>query len=612
VCGIGGILSFSDRAPDEKSADQMIGALKHRGPDGQGVFSSRGIMLVHTRLSVIGLGDQGQQPMFFDDSRFALVYNGEVYNYRELRSELEAEGHRFLSQTDTEVVGRALISWGLDAVSRFDGMFALGIWDSELRTLTLARDRYGVKPLYFHRGPKEMVFASEVKAILALPRISRNPDLTAMQEYFSFQNIISERTLIESVRVFPPGSVKVFDESGNVLDSRKYWEWEWGAETSKMCSNENELEEELDSLFRAAVRRQMVSDVQVGSFLSGGIDSASIAAIGSQNLPKLNTFTVGSSSEGVEGVEVLFDERRLAQEVSSFIGSSHSEQEIGSRDFFPLLEKVARALDEPRVGQSYPNYVAAELARKRVKVVLSGTGGDEVFGGYPWRYLPAFTEKTHDDFVRAYFRLWHRLVHPDALEFLLKPIASQIHRDRPYELFEERLGLSDSGTSSIEQRLNASMEFEAKTFLRGLLSVEDKVSMAHGLEARVPFLDNELVDFALRLPVQARVNMGSGDRQAGPTSVGKVLLRKVLSRYVPIEVSAARKQGFSAPDATWFRGDLRARLRDFCGSATQPVWEFVDRELVDSQFASHFSGRTNKRLLIWSVLSINEWAKTTL
>lgn len=612
MCGIGGILSFLDRAPDETSATQMVRALKHRGPDGEGVFSSRGLLFVHTRLSVIGLGDQGQQPMLFDDSRYALVYNGEVYNYRELRSELEAEGHRFLSQTDTEVVGRALINWGLDAVSRFDGMFALGMWDAKLRTLTLARDRYGVKPLYVHRGPNEMVFASEVKAILALPRIPRNPDLMAMQEYFCFQNIISERTLIEGVSVFPPASVSVFDEKGNTVESRTYWEWKWAPSTHKFHDDEKDLEEELDSLVRRAVQRQLVSDVEVGSYLSGGIDSASVAAIAAQSVPKLNTFTIGFSSEGVEGDELLFDERRLAQNVASFIESSHLEKEIDSSDFFPLLRKVAAQLDEPRVGQSYPNYAAAELARTRVKVVLSGTGGDEAFGGYPWRYLPALAENTGDDFVRAYFVLWNRLVGPNSSGSLLKPIAGQIRREAPFELFREKLLSGGSGTSSIEARLNSTMKFEAETFLRGLLSVEDKLSMAHGLEARVPFLDNDLVDFALRLPVRARIGVGRGDRQTARTPVGKVLLRKVLNRYVPLEVSSARKQGFSAPDATWFRGDLRASLQNFCRTEREPVWEFVDRGYVRSQFESHFSGSANKRLLMWSVLSINEWASVTL
>lgn len=612
MCGIGGVLSSASGAPDEKHATQMIRALKHRGPDGEGIYSSEGMMLVHTRLSIIGLGDQGHQPMLFDDSRYALVYNGEIYNYRELRRELEAEGHRFLSRTDTEVVGRALISWGIDAVSRFDGMFALGMWDAELRTLTLARDRYGVKPLYVHKGPKEMVFASEVKAILALPRVPRNPDLMAMQEYFCFQNIISDRTLVEGVSVFPPASVSVFDANGNTVESRNYWEWKWGQSTQGLHDDEKDLEEELDSLVRRAVQRQLVSDVEVGAYLSGGIDSASVAAIAAQSVPKLNTFTIGSSSDGVEGDELLFDERRLAHRVASFIGSSHSESEIGPSDFFPLLRKVAAQLDEPRVGQSYPNYAAAELARTRVKVVLSGTGGDEAFGGYPWRYLPALAEKSGDDFVRAYFVLWNRLVGPDSSGSLLKPIAGQISREAPFELFREKLMSGGSSTSSIEARLNSTMRFEAETFLRGLLSVEDKLSMAHGLEARVPFLDNDLVDFALRLPVQARIGVGRVDRQTASTPVGKVLLRKVLNRYVPLEVSSARKQGFSAPDATWFRGDLRLSLQNFCRSESLPVWQFVDREYVRTQFESHFSGSVNKRLLMWSVLSVNEWAAATL
>ena len=624
MCGIAGFFALDGQPASPVLLRRMTDAVAHRGPDGEGFYTDGGVALGHRRLSIIDLSPAGHQPMLSSDGRYVITYNGEVYNFQELRLELEAAGWPFRSRTDTEVLLHAFAQWGPGCVERFNGMFALAIWDREARRLFLARDRYGIKPLYYAWVGRTLLFGSEVKALLEHPDLARGLDKQALVEYLTFQNYLTDRTLFAGVRLLPPGMHLTLTAEGSADAAPvRYWDFDFQEPETEV--DEREYAEELDRLFRQAVRRQLISDVELGCYLSGGLDSGSITAIASTEIPRLKTFTCGFDLNSASGLELGFDERAKAERMSYLFKTEQYEMVLKAGDMEHVLPRVARHLEEPRIGQSYPNFLVAQLASKFVKVVLAGTGGDELFGGYPWRYYRALIHDDFESYVDHYYLHWQRLMPNSVLREVLRPIRDDVSQVWTRDIFRDVFLSHADRLADPASCVNHSLYFEARTFLHGLLVVEDKLSMAHGLEARVPFLDNDLVDFAMKVPVRLKLaNLSESaplnenelgrktEQYYGRTRDGKLLMRQVMSRYVPAEVSGGEKQGFSAPDASWFKGESIDYVRRRLLLGHPRIYEFLDRAAIERLVREHTNGEQNRRLLVWSLLSLESWCEEFL
>jgi asparagine synthase (glutamine-hydrolysing) len=499
-------------------------------------------------------------------------------------------------------------------------MFAFAIWDRQRQELFLARDRYGIKPLYYTMRGNTFLFGSESKAILAHPDSQAELDKEGLIEYFTFQNFFTDRTLLAGVRLLPAGSYMRISLGGATHgESQRFWDFNF--RESDNTGDEREYIEELDRLFKQAVNRQLISDVDVGSYLSGGMDSGSITAIASTQLPYLKTFTCGFDLHSASGLELNFDERNKAEHMSYLFKTEHYEMVLKAGDMERVLSKMAWHIEEPRVGQSYPNFYAAQLASKFVKVVLSGAGGDEMFAGYPWRYYRAVTNRDFEDYIDKYYLYWQRLLPNTELKQLFAPIWADINHVWTRDIFRDVFEKQNTSLEKPEDYINHSLYFEAKTFLHGLLVLEDKLSMAHSLETRVPFLDNDLVDFAMQLPVKLKLsNLGEVIRMNenepgkrlkyyGKTKDGKLALRKVMERYIPQEITGAVKQGFSGPDGSWFKGESIDYLRQLFFDNNAQIFNYMDSKTVRSLLSEHIEGKHNRRLLIWSFLSAEWWLR---
>ena len=619
MCGIAGIFHLNGAAASPVMLRRMTDAVAHRGPDGEGFYTDGCIGLGHRRLAIIDLTDAGHQPMISEDGRIALSYNGEIYNFRELRSELESLGHRFRSSSDTEVVLRAWEEWGTDCILRFNGMFAFAVWDKREQALFLVRDRYGIKPLYWARWGNTFLFGSEQKAILAHDEARRELDPEALLEYFTFQNIFTDRTLLKNIHLLPAGTFARIDLS-STSDPRfeRYWDYDFREPDGPV--DVREYREELDRLMRQAVSRQLVSDVELGSYLSGGMDSGTLTALASAELPYIKTFTCGFDLSSASGIEMSFDERIKAEAMSAVFKTEHYEMVLKAGDMERALPRLAHHLEEPRVGQSYPNFYAAQLASKFVKVVLSGAGGDELFGGYPWRYYRAVRCDGFEDYIDKYYVYWQRLIDNTSIRKVFAPIWSEVEGVWTRDIFRDVFKGRDVSLERPADFINHSLYFEAKTFLHGLLTVEDKLSMAHGLETRVPFLDNDLVDFAMRCPVGLKLNNldsvvdidenatgNKGHIYFQKTRDGKQILRDVMRTHIPPEIADAVKQGFSAPDGSWFKGESIDFVRSTLVEGSPRIYEFMDRKSVLDLVEQHLGGDQNRRLFIWSLLNVEAW-----
>jgi asparagine synthase (glutamine-hydrolysing) len=622
MCGIAGYLNFEGQPASPVILKAMTDMLAHRGPDDEGHVVEAGLGLGHRRLSIIDLSPSGRQPMASGSGHLIISYNGEIYNYRELRLELETRRHRFRSESDTEVLLAALEEWGEDALSRLNGMFAFVLYDRRNRRLLLARDRYGIKPLYYTTVGHILMFASEVKAFLAHPAFRTDIDADGLMEYMTFQNFLTDRTLYRNVCLLPAGHLLSVPMQGPIGKSRQYWDFEFSERESGR--NRSDYLEELDGLFVQAVSRQLVSDVPVASYLSGGLDTGAIAVIASQQLPEMRTFTIGFDLSSVSGLELAFDERAKAERMSALCRTEHYEMVLKAGDMERAIEKLVWHLEEPRVGQSYPNFYAAKLAGKFNKVVLSGAGGDELFAGYPWRYFRATDNVSFDEYSARYFKSWQRLVPNESFAALTAPLAGK-HSTDPLEVFRGVFVHHATQLQRPEDYICHSLYFEAKSFLHGLLVVEDKLSMAHSLEARVPFLDNDLVDFGMALPVAHKLaNLGEvtkfDENLPGPKTAlysqrsqdGKIILREAMARHVPADVAGGIKQGFSAPDASWFRGESIEYVRRVLLDRKARIYDYLDFNIARRLINDHIEGRENRRLLIWSLIYLTSWCERFL
>jgi asparagine synthase (glutamine-hydrolysing) len=621
MCGITGIFNVNGEPISPVVLRRMTDAIAHRGPDGEGFYSDGFVALGHRRLAIIDLSPAGHQPMVSRDQQVVLSYNGEIYNFQELRAELEGLGHQFRSKTDSEVVLNAWHQWGAACVTRFNGMFAFAVWDKREQSLFLARDRYGIKPLYYAGWGHAVLFGSEQRAIMEHPDARSVLDRQALLEYFTFQNIFTDRTLLDGVKLLPAASVARISLGGtSVPQITRYWDYRF--RDPDRPAGLQEYRDELDRLMRQAVSRQLVTDVELGSYLSGGMDSGTLTALAARELPYIKTFTCGFDLSSASGIELAFDERGKAEAMSARFKTEHYEMVLKAGDMERCLSKVARHIEEPRVGQSYPNYYAAQLASKFVKVVLSGAGGDELFGGYPWRYYRATACHDFEHYIDQYYGFWQRLMPNATIAKVFAPIWGDVKDVWTRDIFRDVFLTHDNRLDRPEDYINHSLYFEAKTFLHGLFVVEDKLSMAHGLETRVPFMDNDLVDFAMRCPVGLKVNhlaevvlinenepSDKKELYLRRTKDGKQILRDVMRQYIPNDIVNAEKQGFSAPDASWFRGDSMDYVRRSLMGRDARIFTWLDRKAVQELICDHLDGRENRRLLIWSLLNLEEWLK---
>ncbi len=647
MCGIAGIVDLSGKRVSPERLEVMRDAISHRGPDDAGHLCDGSVGIANRRLSIIDLTPAGHQPMSDRSGSLHLVYNGEVYNFAEIRAELEKLGHSFVSRTDTEVVLHAYEEWGGDCVARFDGMFAFCVYDSRKRSVFLARDRYGIKPLYYSYSPGvKFLFGSEIKAILAEGSVERSVDHRALREYFTFQNIYSDRTLFSGIKLLPAGCRMTLDLETGALGVDRYWDFDFSNAMKPADVSMQECADRVRDLFEQAVSRQLVGDVPLGSFLSGGMDSGSIVAVASRRIPRLMTFTGGFDLRNVEGLEAAFDEREAAEYIASSFSTEHYEMVIHAGDMQWILPKLIWHLEDLRLGMCYQNFYMQRLASKFVKVVLSGAGGDEIFGGYPWRYDRVKACAGFDEFVSRYFEYWQRLVPEDLhsgffMDDTLREsegwsLGSVFRTVLEGGLFDGeaghggapgvRGGAAGPGPSSYtpEGYLDAAMYFELKTFLHGLLIIADKLSMANSIEARVPYLDNALVDFSLTIPaaykyagadsaVKIDENV-SGKKQFYYTqsNEGKRVLREAMGPMLPSEILGRNKQGFSPPEGSWYRGPTMAYVEDTLLGEKSVGRAFFKDEALKRTVEEHTTGAVNHRLLIWSLLSFEWWCRTWL
>ncbi|MED7787556.1 asparagine synthase (glutamine-hydrolyzing) [Francisella sp. 19X1-34] len=655
MCGIVGALALGSSSVDISSIKKMADVIQHRGPDDAGYLCFHtgqrhskkvsfflnltdqrykqvddmlpclesasvqkelhchdyDLYMGHRRLSIIDVSRLGHQPMSDLSKNIWIAYNGEIYNYKDLRKELESLGYAFKSETDTEVIIYSYAEWGIDCVKKLNGMFAFSLYDNLKKKFYLVRDRYGIKPIYYHITQENtFLYGNEIKSILEYGGVANQVDEKALKEYFTFQNILSNRTLNKDIHILEAGHYFEIDLSSQSIAKRQYWDFDF--KEPEIIKDEKEYIEELDRLFKQAVERQLVADVPVGTYLSGGMDSGSITSIAASKLPYLNTFTVGFDLSNISGLELAFDERSKAEFMSYKFKTEHYEMVLKSGDMERCMNDFAYHLEEPRVGQSYPNYYAAKLASKFVKVVLGGAGGDELFAGYPWRYNPILKSKSFDDFLQRYYSFWQRLFSKNELN---SAFASNISDS--FDSFEVFRNIFDKFPNKEKRSdyINFALYFEAKTFLHGLLVVEDKLSMAHSLEARVPFLDNDLVDFAQKVPAKFKlsnisdiIKMKDSDlSKLTKTNNGKEVLRKAMSKRVPEEIYKAVKQGFSSPDNSWFRGESIDFVRDSILNKNARLYSCMDYGVVSKMIKEHLSGEKNRRLLIWSLLNFNQW-----
>lgn len=589
MCGIAGIFHLDGRPAQVEPLRRMCEALAHRGPDDEDVIIDGSVGLGHRRLAIIDLSAAARQPMASDDGTAWVTYNGEIYNFRELRAQYAVEGDRFRSQSDTEVILHAYAKEGPECVHRFNGIFAFGLWDGRSRRLVLARDRFGVKPLYYRLEPNRLIFASEIKAILAVMAGERRVCLDALNEYFTFQNVLSDLTLFEGIRILPAGCLLVV-ENGRIT-TRPYWNMEFSPDEE----DESTLVRRVRETFDAAVVRQLVSDVPLGSYLSGGMDSASIVAVASRRIPRLATFTAGFDLSSVSGLELAFDERADAERVASTFATEHYEMVLHSGDMARALPRLVWHLEDLRAGVSYQNYYSARLAGKFVKVVMSGVGGDEIFAGYHWRYGPIADCWDEADFEERYYQAWCRLV-PDTerAKFFTQDVSRQIDLSAPRESFRAVL-YSAKGWHPLDKALY----FDTKTFLHAILVVEDKLAMAHALEARVPFLDHELVSVACSIPARYKLE----------GKIGKAIFKRAMADLLPQPTLSKLKQGFSPPDQSWYRGPTMGYIREILLSSRSMERGYIEPAYVRKVVEDHASGRVNHRLLLWSLLCFEWWCR---
>ena len=612
MCGIAGVVGFDGGPVREEQILGMCGALTHRGPDGQGLYLAPGVGLGMRRLSIIDLYT-GAQPVQSEDGSAWVVFNGEIYNYRDLRLGLEARGHRFYTSSDTEVIVYLYEDRGRDCVEALRGMFAFAVWDRARRTLLLARDRLGIKPLFYTQIGRRVAFASELKALLQLPEVQARIDWRALGSLLATLHTPSDQSIVAGVRKLEPGHVLVA-EAGREVRIERYWDVRFDPEGGR---SEAEVADQLRGLLEDSVRLHLVSDVPVGAFLSGGVDSSSVVALMSRSSGgPVKTFSIGFRDED-------FDETPDARRVAAVFGTEHHE-EILEPDAASILEDVAYHLDEPFGDSSaIPTYMVSRLAARHVKVALSGDGGDELFAGYD-RYRTEGRDRRHGPLRRWLMgrvgRLWPRglrgrnrllllsmsagrrylsrmtLYETEEKRELLRPDAfEEVARHDPWSRELERLSRGGHWLSRLQ-------DLDIKSYLPDdILTKVDRMSMAHSLETRVPLLDHKVVEFAAKIPPEMLLSRGRSKR----------ILRRAMAGLLPESVFERPKRGFAIPLGRWFRGPLKDYPRDLLLSERSRSRGIFDTAAVERLLSDARRGGVLD-LPVWTLLSFELWCRVFL
>jgi asparagine synthase (glutamine-hydrolysing) len=616
MCGICGIALAGRDAPvpDRRVLESMSSTLRHRGPDSDGLHLGAGIGLAARRLSIIDLA-HGDQPIANESRTAWVIQNGEIYNYRELRRELEDAGHRFTTAGDTEVLVHLYEDHGPEFVARLRGMFAIALWDSRRRRLVLARDAFGIKPLYYRIGADAISFASELRALARQPEFSGDLDPRAVDAYLALNFVPAPLTIFSDARKLPPGHVLVWE--GAEPSVRRYRRVGPPPAEALLSGSEDELAEELRGRLRDSVRAHLVADVPVGLMLSGGVDSSALAALAAEEgAAPLRTFSIGFD-------EPSFDELALARLVARRYATDHQELVVRP-DAVELLPRLVEAFDEPFADSSaLPTYLVADLAARSVKVTLSGEGGDELFGGYytysadllapllRWpaalarpivERLPTSTAKVSFDYKAKRFV---RAVHLPPLErhygwkeIFPRSVRAELLGPRsagwdPVELYRARYAESE-GSESLSRLQDVDL---AINLVDDLLVKADRASMAHSLEVRVPFCDRLVADFALALPRHHRVRWLSKKR----------LFRAAVAPLVPAEILNARKRGFSVPIAAWLRGPMSSFASEILSPEVLRRQGWIDPAVARRILDTHLSGGGDLSRQIWGLLCLTLW-----
>jgi len=623
MCGIAGILNFDRQPIAQSTIKDMVDMIAHRGPDGEGIYIDDFLALGHRRLSILDVSPTGSQPMASKNEDWIIIFNGCIYNYLDLKVVLKNKGHHFISTGDTEVICEGLSEYGPDFFKKLDGMFAIAAWHKPSKTLWLSRDRYGVKPLYYYQQNGVLLFASEIKAFLKHPKFKVEVNLSALNEYFTFQNVFTYNTLFKGVTMLPPANTVKINLDTPLLHN-SWWDYNFTEPDNSISLVDATAETE--RLLTKAVAKQMVADVPVGSYLSGGMDSGSLSVLASKHVDRLYTFTAGFEMSEVNGVEAGYDERIDAELTANFIKSEHYEQVLNAGDIKWALPKVVWHLEDLRVGMSYPNYYISRLASKFVKVCLQGTGGDELYGGYPWRYYRVFQSMDQKSFFNNYYGFWQRLTNDEDKKHLFQSdVFNEIKVDEPRTIFERVFTFNDKlKYDTAEEQIQNSLYFEIKTFLPGLLLVGDKLAMASGLEERFPFLDNDLVNFAQKIPVKHKLGnlelmkkvdenlIGDKKKVYSEFDDGKTVLRRAMKDILPERIVNRKKQGFSAPDESWYRGENAAYVKELLLGKNIACHQFIQPSFIEKTIYEHCEKRINHRLLLWSLMNFEWWCRIFL
>jgi asparagine synthase (glutamine-hydrolysing) len=624
VCGIAGVFNREGGPVEPAWLSAMAATLCHRGPDADGFWTDDGVGFAHRRLSVIDVSEAGRQPMGSEDGRIQVCYNGEIYNFDDIRTELIARGHRFRSRTDTEVIAHAWEEWGVRSIGRFNGMFAFAVWDRAARRLWLVRDRLGVKPLYYAAIGTRLVFGSEIKALLAIPGVPRTIDPVALDAFLALNYVPGPRTIWQDVQQLPPGHV--LTASADWLATEPYWDVHFGRDR---VSDRARTIDEIRSLCDDAVRLRLVSDVPLGAFLSGGLDSSAVVHfMRPRHAGPLHTFSVRFDEQS-------FDEGPFAALVARTYDLTHHEVVCQARDVSDCLDRLVFHADAPVADISMvPMYRLAEATRQHVTVVLSGDGGDEVFGGYAtyhadrvaqvWRALPRwFRERLVRPVVDALPASSGKM----SLDYALRQFVSgageapeKAHYSwRTICAAEERAALLRrdvreaaareqapeapflaaylaSGATDLMDRL---FYVDVKTFLAdSILPKVDRTTMAFGLEARTPWLDYRLVELGARIPWRWKLR--------GRDT--KVIFKDAMRGLVPDPIVRRTKAGFHAPLAAWFRGPLQPLMRDVLSPASLAVLPELQPAPVQAMMDAHVAGRANHAFKLWGLVTLVRWA----
>jgi asparagine synthase (glutamine-hydrolysing) len=619
MCGITGIVDLrGERPPEERLLQAMNGLLSHRGPDGDGFHFEPGVGFGHRRLSIIDL-EGGKQPLYNEDGTVVVTFNGEIFNFMDVEAELIRRGHTFRTRSDTEVIVHAWEEWGVDCLKRFNGMFAFAVWDQRAKTLFVARDRLGVKPLYYAELDGHLLFASELKALLLHPRLQRRIDPQAVEEYFAFGYVPDPKTIYRDVKKLEPGAYICVQRGGRVSPVR-YWDAPLAGERSPGVARE-QYEPELRERLKEAVRKRLVSDVPLGAFLSGGIDSSAVVAM----MREIGADRILTCSIGFR--EPRYDESEYARMVAEAKRTDHKTEVVEASDY-SLLEKLVGVYDEPYADSSaIPTYRVCQLARRHVTVALSGDGGDEDFIGYRRYKLFAMEEQLRSRVPlgvrRAVFGPLGRFY--PKLDWAPRVVRGKttfqaLARDSVDAYFhgvsissdEMRAGLFSGDFTRELGGYRAGQVFhehvagkrfadplamvqylDYKTYLPGdILTKVDRASMAHSLEVRTPFLDYEFVEWAASLPSDVKL--------AG--SEGKHVLKRALEPLLPREVLYRTKMGFAVPLDTWFRGSLKNHIADVVRGPRLAGSGLFDARTLSRMVADHQSGRRDYSAALWSLL----------